>query len=199
MLKSSTQSNCPMTRPPAPAPPALGCLHGSCCIGGAPWCSANPSPAPLLQGVVSEAPTTAADRPQECALALGPPASPPDATHACMTQAVPPRGGPPANSQTPTPPLMQAGVPPAQGQIALPPPRGPLSSPVCPPPSCQRTHLSPIPGHQPWVSVPSCPLLAPQHPVLRLPAVTMEGIWYETNKEKQKPNLIYAISVCLYL
>lgn len=77
------------------------------------------------------------------------------------------------------------------------PQRGPFSSPVCPPPSCQRTHLSPIPGHQPWVSVPSCPLLAPQYPVLRLPAVTMEGIWYETNKKtKTKLDICNYLSVC---
>lgn len=133
MLKSSPQSNCPMTRPPAHAPPALGCLHGSCCIGGAPWCSANPSPTPLLQGVVSEAPTTAADRPQECALALGPPASPPDATHACMTQAVPPRGGRPADSQTPHPTSHAGWRSSGSGSNCSPTPKEAPSLPLCAP------------------------------------------------------------------
>lgn len=172
------------------APAALGVLPG-----------APPTPAPPLcsKGSFLKPPPTAADRPQECALALGPPASPPGATHACMTQAVPPWGGHPADSQTPHPTSLSCRLAFLWLRVKLLsyPQRGSLSSPVYPPPSCQRTHLSPIPGHQPWVSVPSCPLLAPQHPVLRLPAVTKEGIWYET--KKQKPNLIYAISVCLYL
>lgn len=56
-LKSNPQSNCPVICPTAHTHLPGLCLHGSCCIGSAPWCSANPSPSPGLQGVISEAPT----------------------------------------------------------------------------------------------------------------------------------------------
>lgn len=102
MLKSSPQSNCPMIRPPAHASPALGCLHGSCCIGGAPWCSANPSPTPLLQGVVSEAPTTAADL-RSVPWLLGRRLAPQTPRMHARPRLYPPWGGHPADSQTPHP------------------------------------------------------------------------------------------------
>lgn len=157
------------------APAALGVLPGAPPTPAPPLCSKGSflKPPPQQQ-------TDLRSEPWLLGLRLVPQTP---RMHACPR--LYPHGEAPLPTARPPPHLMQAGVPPAQGQIALPPPRGPLSSPVCPPPSCQRTHLSPIPGHQPWVSVPSCPLLAPQHPVLRLPAVTMEGIWYETNKENK--------------
>lgn len=101
-------------------------------------------------------------------------------------QAVPPWGGRPADSQTPPFHLTQAGVPLAQGQLLS----HPLSS--VHPPSCQRTHSSPVPGDRPWVAVPPALSLAPA-PKSMSSSCDCGVIWCETNQ----PNSIYAIPVCL--
>lgn len=148
-----------------------------------PWAPGGSFPSPL--------PTAAADRPQGCTLAPRP--------------AVSPWGGHPAHSQTSSHLSCRLAIPsPAPRlRVPLPPhPRGPPPAPQAPLPCCQRTRRPP----HPWrlalggLSRPalSPPTPQPQHPVLCLPAVTVEGIWYEANR-KQKPNPIYAISVCLYL
>lgn len=160
-LKKQSTEQLPHDLPPRPIHHGL-CLHSYCCIGSAPWCSTTPSPMPGSKGSFLKPPPIAADRPQGCALAPGPQASP--RHHTCMQdpRRSPPWGGHLANSQIPPSRLIQAGIPLAQGQIALPAPPSEMSPlfPCVPPHSCQRTHLSPTPGDRPWVAIPSCPLLA---------------------------------------
>lgn len=179
MLKSNPQSNCPTPRPTARARPGVSVAPAA--LGALPGAPPTPAPPLCSKGSFLKPPPAAAGRPQECAPALGPPASPPDATHACMTQAVPPWVPPCRQPDSPSH-LMQAGVPLAQGHIALHPKEAP-------PPLAHPLLLA---------KGPTCPLfldtslgcrllpaLCPPHPVPRLPAVTEEGIWYETKHKNQ--------------
>lgn len=160
--------------PPAlwSAPPPL-CRHASC-SGGAPWCSATPSPTPGLQRSPLRGP-----RPQQRTDLRGEPW---------------PHGvGRPASSRT-TPPHLSRRLASPWLRVTLPrPPRSPLSPPS--PPFLLAKGLAghpPIPGDRPGVALLSCP----QHPLLSSSCDWGGGgIWDETNR-KQKPNPIYAISVC---
>ncbi|XP_045445014.1 uncharacterized protein LOC123653306 [Pipistrellus kuhlii] len=99
-------------------------------------------------------------------------------------------GWPPCGSWTPHP-TSSGWRPSGSGSHCSPTPRGSLS-PVHPP-SCQRTHLSP--SLDTSLGCQFLPALCPPHPVLRLPAATKEGIWYETKNKNQTRYMQY-LSVC---
>lgn len=146
----------------------------ACPAPSLPWALVSPSPAawgvppgalqpppPLApssgsRGVISHPLPTAADRPQGCALTPGKGLSPHWATgqppqtpcmHLCVLTP-PPWGGHPADSQTPPASSPTGWHPPGSGSHRC------LTTPLQPPPSCQRTHPHRLALG--WQKGPSC-------------------------------------------
>lgn len=142
---------------PCPQPALGSCLPISCCIGGAPWCSATP-PGPILGLQRGHFASPAHSSGQTSGVCPGPrqgllpslghrPA-PPDAVHA------PTRSHPPTLGR---PPCRQPGSPRhLSHRLASPWLRVASLShyPLQPPPSCQRTHPHRLALG--WQEGPSC-------------------------------------------
>ena len=179
---------------PCPQPALGSCLPISCCIGGAPWCSATPpAPSSGSRGVISHPLPTAADRPQGCALAPGKGFSPHWATGQppqtpCMHLRVLtplPWGGHPADSQTPPATSPTGWHPPGSGShLCLTTPCSPL-----------LLAKGPIPIDWPWGGRKDPPAIPTPPVLLRLPAVTAEGVWCEMKRQNQTRYMQY-LSVC---
>lgn len=151
------------------------CLHGPCSVGGAPWCSATP-PAPAL-GSRSSRQTSGmhpGPRPQQGLPSLGrrPASQAPCMTHMRVSWGSPLWVATLRQPDYPIPHLTQAGIPPTH-----PPGSGSLGmaplSPSAPHSFLPKDPVFPIPRDRQLPLAHPCP----EHPVLCLPAVTMEGIW----------------------
>lgn len=172
-----------MTGPTAHAPPAPGSVSAApAALGVLP--GAPPPPARPLgpKGSFLKPPPTAAGRPQE--YALGPPASPPDAMCACATPGGALGVAALPDSQTPHPAFRAGWHPSGSGSDCSPAPKR-LPVPQCTPSFLPKDPLVPRPWRPASGVCSLLPFPSPQHPPLCLPAVTVEGIWYETkNKTK---------------
>lgn len=149
-----------------PPPPALS--PQLCCSGGAPWCSAIPSPTPGLQrrpfrGPRPQQGTDLRGEPWPHGVAILPPARPPCHLSCRLTS-----------------PWLR---------VTLPPPRLP-SFPQTPLPSCQRTRRAPpLLGDPPGAALPSCP----QHPLLSS-SCDWGGLSGMKQQTEAKPNIC---NICL--
>lgn len=172
-----------MTCPHDPRPTLPGlCRHGSAALGVLPGAPPPPAPSPGSKGSFPKPPPIAADRPQFWP--LGHRSALPDTTHACKSRGGPPMGWPPCRQ--PNSPIFSYKLVSLWLRVKLLPQPHPQMSPLlswAPPSFLPKDPFVPHPQRPALGGSSLLPSPCLQHPVLCLPAVTMEGIWYETNKK----------------